>query len=185
MSYRLALAGFRPVATDLLVNDRDGLGAAKHYENYLSRLFPRFRAELARLPFQDGQFDAVLFNASFHYAEDAEAALREALRCVCRGGIAVISDTPWYSSEEAGKEMVAERRAHFLKHYKTASESIDSIEFLTNSRLEHLEESLSIRWAIHSPGYGLRWAMRPVLAHLRNRREPARFRIYVAQRVEQ
>ncbi|MGD0155664.1 MAG: class I SAM-dependent methyltransferase [Terracidiphilus sp.] len=182
MSYRFALAGFRPVAVDLLTNDRDGLGAAKHYESYLSQLFPRFQAELARLPFHDEQFDAVLFNASFHYAEDAEATLREALRCVCRGGIVVISDTPWYSSEESGKEMVAERHARFLKQYKTASASIESIEFLTDSRLENLEETLSIRWTIHAPGYGLRWALRPFLAQMRNKREPARFRIYVTQR---
>jgi SAM-dependent methyltransferase len=185
MCYRLALAGFRPVAVDLLINDRDGLGAAKRYGNYLAQPFPRFQSELARLPFQDGQFDAVLFNASFHYAEDAEAALREALRCACRGGIVVISDTPWYSSEDSGNEMVAERRDHFLRRYKTASASIDSIEFLTDSRLEHLEERLSIRWTIHSPGYGFRWAVRPVLARLRHRREPARFRIYVTQKTAQ
>ena len=82
MSFRLALAGYRPVAVDLLTNDHDGLGAAEHYQKHLPELFPRFQAELARLPFQDEQFDAVIFNASFHYAEDYVAALREALRCV-------------------------------------------------------------------------------------------------------
>jgi hypothetical protein len=59
MSYRLALANYRPFAVDLLTNDRDGLGAAEHFRKHLPAMFPRFQAELARLPFQDEQFDAV------------------------------------------------------------------------------------------------------------------------------
>ena len=70
MSFRLGGAGYHPVAVDLLTNDRDGLGAAEHYRQHLPEIFPRFQAELARLPFQNEQFDAVIFNASFHYAED-------------------------------------------------------------------------------------------------------------------
>jgi len=31
MSYRFSLQGHTPVAVDLLINERDGLGAAKHY----------------------------------------------------------------------------------------------------------------------------------------------------------
>jgi SAM-dependent methyltransferase len=182
LSFRLALSGYKPVAVDLLANDQDGLGAADHYRKYLPSLFPRFQAELAHLPFQDEQFHAVVFNAAFHYAEDAEAALREALRCVRIGGMVIICDTPWYSCEESGNEMVLERRAKFLQNYGTASASIESVEFLTDERLQSLEERLCIRWNVHSLNYGLRWAMRPIVAALRRRREPARFRIYVVQR---
>jgi SAM-dependent methyltransferase len=182
MSFRLAVAGHHPCAVDLLTNASDGLGAAEHYRRHLHRLFPRFRAELACLPFQDEQFDAVIFNASFHYAEDDEAALREAFRCVRASGMVVISDTPWYSSEESGRRMVSERRSIFLHRYGTTSDSIRSLEFLTNVRLRKLEERLSIRWTIHTPRYGFRWAMRPLVAKLRNRREPSRFCIYVAQK---
>ncbi len=82
MSFRLALSGYRPVAVDLLTNDHDGLGAATHYRKHLNILFPRFQAEMEYLPFQGEQFDAIIFNASFHYSEDYEATLREALRCV-------------------------------------------------------------------------------------------------------
>jgi len=183
LSFRLALAGFTPCSVDLLTNDSDGLGAAEHYRRHLTELFPRFQAELLRLPFQSDQFDAALFNASFHYAEDAEAALREALRCVKPGGIVIICDTPWYSSEASGNAMVSERRSAFLRRYGTDSASIRSIEFLTNERLQRLEERLWIRWKIHAPHYGLRWAMRPFLAKIRGRREPAKFRIYSAQKV--
>ena len=182
MSFRLALAGYNPVAVDLLTNDHDGLGAAEHYRRHLPELFPRFHAELSRLPFQSGQFDAVIFNASFHYAEDYEMAMREALRCVRTDGLVIISDTPWYSREESGRQMVAERRTAFLRRYGTASDSIGSLEYLTDERLQTLEERLSLRWEIHSPRYGFKWTMRPLVAMLRNRREPSRFHIYVARK---
>jgi SAM-dependent methyltransferase len=182
MSFRLALAGYSPIAVDLLVNDRDGLGAAAHYQKHLPELFPRFQAEIGCLPFQDEQFDAVIFNASFHYSEDYVVALREALRCTKGGGMVVISDTPWYSREESGRQMLSERRASFSMCYGTPSDSIQSLEYLTNERLRVMEEQLSIQWAIHYPRYGLNWALRPLVAKLRRRREPSRFRIYVARK---
>lgn len=182
MSFRLALARYRPFAVDLLTNEYDGLAAAEHFRKYLPAMFPRFQAELARLPFQDEQFDAVIFNASFHYAEDYVNTLREALRCTKRGGMVIVSDTPWYSSEQSGRRMVLERNASFLERYGTASDSIKSLEYLTDERLRTLEETLGIRWSIHRPRYGLKWAMRPLAATLLNRREPSRFRIYVTRK---
>jgi SAM-dependent methyltransferase len=182
MSYRLALANYRPFAVDLLTNDRDGIGAAEHFRKHLPAMFPRFQAELSRLPFQDEQFDAAIFNASFHYAEDYVATLREAIRCVRSGGTVIISDTPWYSREESGRKMVAERNSAFIERYGTASDSIKSLEFLTDERLRAIEEQLGIRWTIYRPRYGLKWSMRPLVARLRNRREPSRFRIYAAQK---
>jgi SAM-dependent methyltransferase len=182
MCHRLARAGFSVVGVDLLTNPYDGLGAAGHYLKHLPQLFPRFQAELEHLPFQEKQFDAVVFNASFHYAEDAKAALGEALRCAKNDGLVVISDTPWYSSEESGHRMVEERQQRFLRRYGTASSSLDSIEFVTNDRLRVLEWRLGIEWKVCFPKYGVRWAMRPCWAILRNRREPAQFRIFVAQR---
>jgi SAM-dependent methyltransferase len=182
MSYRLAVQGYLPVAADLLINEADGLGAAWHFAKHLGCLFPRFRAEMARLPFVDAQFDAVIFNASFHYAEDYEAVTREALRCVRPGGLVIIADTPWYSSDDSGRKMLEERRSAFVKRYGTASDSMNSLEYLTDLRLRHLERALRIRWERITPGYGLRWAMRPLLAKLRGRREPSHFHLYSARK---
>lgn len=182
LSFRLAQLGYRPVAVDLLTNENDGLGAAVHYQDSLAELFPRFQAEITRLPFQDEQFNIVIFNASFHYSEDYVASLREAFRCLRRGGMVVVSDTAWYSQVESGRKMVAERQAMFLQKYGTASDSIRSLEFLTDERLRALEQQLSIKWTTFSPRYGLKWAMRPLMARLRGRREPARFRIYTARK---
>ena len=52
MSYRLALAGYRPFAVDLLTNDHDGLGAAEHFRKHLPVMFPRFQAELRTCHFR-------------------------------------------------------------------------------------------------------------------------------------
>lgn len=182
MSYRLALAGYQPVAVDLLTNDRDGLGAARHYRTRLRTLFPRFQAEMRHLPFADAQFDAAVFNASFHYAEDAEACLREALRCLKVGGMLIIADTPWYARDESGRQMLAERREFFLRRHGIAADAIASLGYLTDERLRHMADALSIRWEVHRPWYGPRWALRPLIAKLRVRREPSRFRLYVARK---
>jgi ubiquinone/menaquinone biosynthesis C-methylase UbiE len=179
MSFRLALYGYRPIAVDLLTNEQDGLGAGSHYGKHLPICFPRFRAELTRLPFRDSQFDAIVFNASFHYSEDYETTLAEAFRCLKIGGRVIVSDTPWYSREENGKQMIAERHDAFLKRFGTASDSMKSLEYLTDERLRGLEEKLSIRWTVYTPWYGVKWAMRPWIAKLRGRREPSRFRLYV------
>jgi hypothetical protein len=82
----------------------------------------------------------------------------------------------------SGKRMISERKANFLQHYGTDSASIESLEYLTDQRLGTLKKHLSIDWTIYSPGYGLKWAIRPMLAKLRNRREPSRFRLYVVQK---
>jgi SAM-dependent methyltransferase len=182
LSFQLARRGYRPIAVDLITNSQDGLGAAIHYEHELGSSIPRFQAEVNCLPFQDAQFNCVIFNASFHYSENYETTLREALRCIKPDGVVVICDTPWYSREESGEQMVAERRGYFRDRFCTASNSVHSQEFLTDERLRSLGEALSIRWTMHRPWYGWRWAVRPWVARLRRRREPSKFHIYVARK---
>jgi SAM-dependent methyltransferase len=184
MSYRLAKQGHTPVAADLLTNNQDGLEAAQHYQQSLPFLFPRFRAELDNLPFEDSQFDLVIFNASFHYSENYEETMAEALRCVRGNGAVIIADTPWYSDEQSGLRMLLERRAGFLNRFGFASDGLRSLEFLTDQRLARMESCLGIRWRMHEPFYGIRWQLRPWLAQLQQKREPSRFRIYVAKAIQ-
>jgi SAM-dependent methyltransferase len=181
MSYRLALRGHHPAAVDLLTNDQDGLGAAIHFRQHLPVLFPRFQAELEHLPFAYRQFDLAIFNASFHYSEDYMRTLREALRCLRPGGTVIVADTAWYRRDESGHKMLSERRQAFTDQYGFPSDGIKSLEYLTDERLAMLEEHFKLRWRIHSPFYGMSWAMRPWLARLKGRREPSQFRIYVAE----
>jgi SAM-dependent methyltransferase len=181
MSYRLALQEHEPVAIDLIANDQDGLEAADHYRKYLPELFRRFQAEIDNLPFDDGQFDLVIFNASFHYSENYEKTLGEALRCTRKGGTVLIADTPWYSNEQSGARMLEERRAFFTKTYGFPSDGLNSLEYLTDQRLARMANYFGIRWRIHQPYYGMRWQLRPWMARLRRRRIPSRFRIYTAR----
>jgi SAM-dependent methyltransferase len=182
MSYRLGLLGIHTVAVDLLLNEEDGLGAGCHYERSLGRQIDRFQAEATHLPFRDGQFDAIVFNASFHYAESFEATLRESLRCLKSAGLVVVSDSPWYAKAESGEQMLQERRESFQRRFGTASDSIRSMEYITDERLSRLEDQLSIRWIKHTPWHGLRRALRPSVARLLRKREPSKFHIYVAQK---
>jgi hypothetical protein len=76
---------------------------------------------------------------------------------------------------------VAERQQAFVQQHGFPSDGISSQEYLTDERLAELERCFGIRWRTHSPFYGVRWALRPVVAQLRGRRAPSRFRIYVAE----
>lgn len=178
MSYRLALRGHLPVAVDLSVNSRDGLGAATHYLAELPTLFPRFQAELDHLPFADAQFDGVIFNASFHYSENYSRTLTEAVRCVRRGGMIVVADSATYRTEDSGQQMLQERRASFVKRYGFPSDSIRSLEYLTAERLEAMAHLFDLSWETHRPNYGVLWAMRPWIAKVAHRREPSQFCVY-------
>jgi len=128
-----------------------------------------------RLPFENAQFDLVIFNASFHYSEGYERTLKEALRCLRKSGAVAIVDSPFYSRDECGVQMVEERHAAFEKLYGTRSDSGRSQEFLTPTILEDLGRQLAVQWNVHKPRYGLRWALRPWRARLLRRREPSRF----------
>jgi SAM-dependent methyltransferase len=181
LSYRLAGQGHRPIAVDLQTNPLDGLGASIHYRHSLPALFPRVQAELDRLPFTDGQFDCAIFNASFHYSENYDHTLAEAVRCVREGGTIVIADSPTYSTEESGRKMVEERRQLFKERFGFTSDGLSRCEYLTEERLLALEARHDVRWTTHKAWYGLGWACRPLVARLKRRREPSQFRIYTAQ----
>jgi len=181
LSYRLALRGHRPVAVDLLDNETDGLGGARHYF-HVAPVFLRFKAEMDCLPFMPDQFDVVIFNASFHYSEDYGRTLKEALRCLRRGGHLIIADSPFYWKEESGQKMLQEKRAAFVRQFGFRSDSIQSQEYLTPKILRDLSTRLKLKWHIHKPWYGVNWALRPIKAQLMRRREPSKFFLLHAQR---
>jgi SAM-dependent methyltransferase len=181
LSYRLALRGHRPAAVDVITNDADGLGAATHYFRRLPRTFPRFRADMDRLPFAPEQFDLVIFNASFHYSVDYQQTIEEAMRCLRRPGHVIIADSPFYAHDESGQAMLEERRVAFQQRFGFRSDSIASREYLTRKTLDELAGKLSLRWTVLKPWYGLGWALRPLKARLFRRREPAKFYLFWAK----
>jgi ubiquinone/menaquinone biosynthesis C-methylase UbiE len=179
LSNRLAAQGDRVIAVDLLVNDEDGLGTWRHYENS----FTPVQAEFNHLPVMDGYADAVIFNAAFHYSENYTETLAEALRVLSRGGKIIVMDSPVYRRSTSGQKMVEERQAQFMEKYGLASDNLQSENYLTYVRLEELAKELRIRWKSITPFYGLRWSLRPLVSVLLRRREPAKFHLIVGSKI--
>jgi ubiquinone/menaquinone biosynthesis C-methylase UbiE len=178
LSNRLSAQGDRVLAVDLLVNEQDGLGAWKYYENS----FTPIQAEFNHLPVMDRFADAVIFNASFHYSENYSETLKEALRVTSPGGLVVIMDSPVYRRGDSGEKMVAERQAQFTEKYGFASDNLQSENYLTYTRLKQLADELHLTWKRITPFYGLRWAVRPLISGLLRRREPAKFHLLVGRK---
>lgn len=175
LSWRLARLGHRPVAVDVWADPLDGLGAAARAFEGLTLV----EAEFDCLPFEDGQFDLVVFNASFHYSPDYRRTLAEARRCLRPAGRVVILDSPVYRRPEHGEAMRKERREQYRERYGFASDSLQSLEYLDEPRLAALARELGIRWQVHRPWYGWQWHLRPWKARLLGRRPPSRFWILV------
>ena len=176
LSYRLATLGHQPAAADIFSDPRDGLRAARHYPVS----FPLVEADFDRLPFSNGSFDLVVFNASFHYSADYARTLAEARRCLRPGGRVVILDSPVYKLSQHGEQMRAERQIFFEQQHGFRSEALRSIEFLDEPMLERMACELRLTWRIHRPWYGFGWMMRPWKARLKGRRPPSRFWILEA-----
>ena len=177
LSYRLKELGREPVAVDLSIDPQDGLGAARHYP----KPFPLVQAEFDRLPFAEGQFDLMIFNASLHYSTDYGQTLAAALHCLRPGGKLMVLDSPLYKLAEHGEQMRVEKHAQFQAQYGFASDSVPSKEYLHEMLLAELSRDLRVRWTIHQPWYGWKWHLRPWKARLKRTRPPSRFCILVAQ----
>ncbi|MFM2078560.1 MAG: hypothetical protein RJA49_2450 [Actinomycetota bacterium] len=178
LSNRVSELGHDAHAVDLSVDTADGLGAAQHFVHH----FERYQAEMDDLPFADGTADLVVYNASLQYSTDYARTLAEGLRVLAPTGRLVVLDSPVYRTLAAGQAMVAERHAQFEERYGTRSESVPSIEFLTDGMLDDLSEELGIRWQRHRTWYGVQWALRPWKAKLKGKRPPSRFVVLVATR---
>jgi SAM-dependent methyltransferase len=86
---------------DLLVDEQDGLGACRHYD----LPFVCVEADFDALPLAPGQFDAVVFNGSLHYAPDAAATLDHAHAMLRPGGVLAVVDSPMFARERDGQAM--------------------------------------------------------------------------------
>jgi SAM-dependent methyltransferase len=178
LSNRLSDQGDRVFAVDLLVNEQDGLGVWKYYEHS----FTPIQAEFNHLPIMDRFADAVIFNASFHYSENYSETVKEALRVISAQGLIVIMDSPVYRRGDSGEKMVAERETQFKEKYGFASDNLQSENYLTYARLDQLGQELNLTWKRITPFYGLRWFLRPLMAGLLRRREPAKFHLIVGRK---
>ncbi len=179
LAHRLAARGHDVAAVDLVTNELDGLGVHRHYVREVLPL----QAEFDRLPLADGTVDLVVYNAAIHYATDYATTLREGLRVVRPGGLLVVMDSPIYRDASSGEAMVRERDSDLCRRSLEPAQAAARAEgFLTYARLESLGRTLGVAWELVSPWYGVRWWLRPWLARLRGRREPAQFGLILVRR---
>jgi ubiquinone/menaquinone biosynthesis C-methylase UbiE len=178
LSYQLSKRGHTVAAIDLQTNKSDGLGAYAHYD----MPFTSIQAEFDHLPFIADQCDVAIFNSSFHYSTQYKTTLTESLRVLQPNGRVIILDTPIYFDAASGAQMVTERQAQFQRAYGFASDAMPSENFLTYRRLNELGLACGIEWQTFKPFRGGRWVVRPWIARLRRRREPAEFLLIVGAR---
>ncbi|MDA2931405.1 class I SAM-dependent methyltransferase, partial [Acidobacteria bacterium AH-259-O06] len=174
LSKRLAEKGHGVAAVDLITNTEDGLGAHVHYQ----QVFTPVQADFDHLPFGDDQFDLAIFNSAFHYSTNYEKTLQEACRVLGSSGRVVIMDSPLYHHSPSGQQMLQEREACFRQKYGFPSNALPSENFLTYRRLDELTIT-GLKWQLHRPFYGWRWALKPWKARLLGHREPAQFGVIV------
>jgi SAM-dependent methyltransferase len=109
LSHRLATLGHRVMAVDLSPDVDFGLGAARHFstvadrgaaverERYGELGAGRFLPVLGSLeqpPLAPCAFDAVICNASLHYAADLSLAVHHMARLLRPGGTLIVLDSP-------------------------------------------------------------------------------------------
>ena len=177
LSSRLARQCHDVVALDRLDDDADGAILAS--QDRLS--FVAVRGDFEALPFEPGQFDLVVFNASLHYARDTEAALGGAARMLNRRGTLVVMDSPTFASRSDGESMVASQMAALGAAHDLADVVRPGIGYLTFPDLGRTAERLKRQTRFYPSRGPLTWRLRRPLARRQLGREPATFGVWVAR----
>jgi len=178
-SWRMAQAGHYVLATDVSLDEEDGLGAVSRYARpgvALGDRLTRALAEMEDLPLEDAQFDLVVANGSLHYASRIEDAVSEAHRVLRPGGLLLVLDSPVYDEPEPGQDMVRRRQEHHLA--LGISDSTSSAGFLVEGEFIALLARAGFRVAIEHPFEGVSRRLRRAYCRLRSFAPPARFPLF-------
>lgn len=177
LAHRLTLLGHDVVAVDRLDDEIDGLGVGRHYPVE----FARAQADFDALPFADGQFDMVVFNASLHYSSDPGRSLGEARRLLAPRGALAVVDSPMFDREPDGQRMVADQLTRFAEACGVAAPVRQGVGFLTYRELDHTAARLGLAPAFFPSRGPLSWRLRRAIARVRLGRAPAAFGVWVAR----
>lgn len=175
MASRLAESHQSIVAVDINPDFFDGLGVPGAVLEKAEQSVIRIRAEYDFLPFSDGSFDIAYFNASLHYSPDPVQTIVKTFKLVKDGGSIYVLDSPLYYDPESGRRMIKERQESYRRLYEIELPDDLAGSFLTYAQLEQLRTECSVEMI--DPGYGLLWNLRPKVARLLGKREPATFAI--------
>jgi SAM-dependent methyltransferase len=177
LSHRLSALGHRAVAVDALDDEVDGLGAARFYDTQ----FVAVQADFDALPFVPQQFDLVVFNGSLHYAPDMAATLERAHRMLAPGGALVVMDSPMFTADGDGSQMVSDAVKRFASLCGIADAVQQGIGYVTFAALGAIADRLQLRPQFVPSRGPLGWRLRRNLARVRLRRAPAAFGLWVAR----
>lgn len=177
LSQRLTVLGHAVVALDLNDDAEDGLGVAS-----ASRVaFPRVQAGFEQLPFDDSQFDVVVFNASLHYADAPASVLAEGRRMLADGGALVVMDSPIFARACDGERMVEEQLTGLASRYSVTSPVPCGRGFLTHEELAGMAALFGMAATFTRSAGPWPWRLRRAWSAARLGRRPAMFGVWVAR----
>jgi SAM-dependent methyltransferase len=182
-SYRMGEKGYSVLATDISLDEDDGLGAFARYATcpeLLSRV-TRARAEMEELPLEDSQFDVVVANGSIHFARSVARAVVEASRVLRAGGLFLVLDSPVYSDPDAGRAMVKRRIDEHRERFGLLSPA-DTTGFLVERDFVAMLGGAGFRVETHRPFEGLERRLRRGYHAVRGLSAPARFLVFASEK---
>jgi SAM-dependent methyltransferase len=182
-SYRMSERGYSVLATDISIDEEDGLGAFARYATcpeLLARV-TRARADMEDLPLEDSQFDVVVANGSLHYARSVERAVLEARRVLRGGGLFLVLDSPVYPDSEAGRAMVRRRIEEHRERFAVSS-AHDTAGFLVEDDFLALLDDARFKVSVHRPFEGLERGVRRGYHALKGIAPLARFLLFASEK---
>jgi SAM-dependent methyltransferase/uncharacterized protein YbaR (Trm112 family) len=183
-AWRMAEAGHAVLATDISLDEEDGLGAITRYARpspALSDRLARALADMEELAVDDFQFDVVVANGSLHYARSLSRAVSEAHRVLERGGLFLVLDSPVFDEARSGKEMVSERGRRHEERFGTLPPD-PTVGYLVETAFVDVLTKAGFRVRIERPFEGIPRILRRGVRALRRLTSPARFPLFVAEK---
>ena len=177
LSHRLTKLGHRLAAVDWLDDEKDGLGAHRHYPVQ----FTCVQADFDMLPFATRQFDVVIFNASLHYGPDLTGSLSKAYKLVKPNGQIFLMDSPTFHSDRSGQIMLKEQAERLRADYDLQDVVQPGIGFLTDRIMNDVGKTLGIAFRFYRSFGAPLWAMKRWLSGVMRRREPAAFGVWAGR----
>ena len=177
LSQCLAAAGHHVVAVDANDDAEDGLRVSIRGAHEV----PLVQADFDALPFAPGQFDAVVLNASLHYAPDVARTLEAAHALVVPGGTLVVMDSPWFERDVDGEAMVTEQHAEFTRRYGVDEVVRPGLGYLTFGRLQDAAARLGRRTCFTQSAGPVGWRLKRFVRRGHASRPPATFGVWMTQ----
>lgn len=160
LSHHLARRGHRVYAVDIVRDGVLGLEAAGVYIA-AGPPFDRVWAEMERPPFRDASIDAVVCNASLHYAPSLGGVLGEVARILRPGGVLVVMNSPVHAHAPSAARAEAHARGR-LRRLGAPPEVADVYHHFRRGDLERVLTGIvgPVEEVAYDPGWAFRWGRR-------------------------